>query len=130
MEVKKRMGFKNVLVRKLDGTEEIKLRIDKKIIRPKFTFEDEIEDAVWEMGMEEASLPLLKEEMREARKGLRRKDVKYLYKCPYCNFKSEFFHCIDLHIGYSEKCYKYSQKDPCYPINLCIHKPTGKQFIP
>lgn len=137
------MGFKNVLVRELDGTEEIKLRIDKKIIRPKFKFEDEIEDAVWEMGMEEAILPFLKEEMRKARKGQRRKDVKYLYSCPYCNFKSEFFHCVDLHTFYTEKCYKRSLTNPCLnknyritqvelrnPINLCIHKPTGKQFIP
>jgi len=130
MKVKKRMGFKNVLVRELDGTEEIKLRIAKKIIRPKFKFEDEIEDAVWEMGMEEAILPFLKEEMRKARKGQRGKDVKYLYSCPYCNFKSEFFHCVDLHTVYTEKCYKRSLTNPCYPINLCIHKPTGKQFIP
>ena len=124
------MGFKKVLVRELDGTEKIKLKIEKRIIRPKFEFEDEIEEAVWEFSMEDCILPFLKEEMRKARKGQRNKDVKYLYKCPYCDFKSGFFYCVDLHTAYSEKCYRLSHSNPCYPINRCIHKPTGRQFIP
>jgi len=125
-----KMGFKKVLEIGLDGIQRVKLRFEKKIIRPQFAFEDEIEEAIWELAMEESILPLLKEEMREARKGQRRKDVKYLFKCPYCSFKSEFFYCIDLHMAYNESCYRWNQKNPWYPINLCIHKPTGQQFIP
>ena len=60
---------------------------------------------------------------------LRKIDVLYAYGCPYCNFTSEFFNGVDLHIAYSKKCYRYSQIQPCYPINYCIHIPTGRQIL-
>ncbi len=91
----------------------------KKIIRPKFEFSHEIEENAWEFGVEEYIIPSLKEEMKDARKGKRSKEIKYLYGCPYCSFKSEFFSCVDLHIVYSKSCYKRSKVQPCYPINLC-----------
>lgn len=123
------MGFIKVLVRALDGTERIRLELERRIVRPKFEFEDEIEGCAWEFGVEECILPALKEEMKEAREGLRKIDVRYLYGCPYCNFKSRFFNCVDLHIAFTEKCYKYYQGSPCYPKNHCVHIPTGRQII-
>lgn len=123
------MKFKRVLVRELDGTEKIRLELERRLIRPNFKFEDEIEECAWEFGMEECILPFLKEEIYKYLHGLRRNDVKYLYGCPYCNFKSKFFYGVDLHIAYSEKCWKYSKGQPCYPINHCIHIPTGRSYL-
>ena len=123
------MGFITVLVRELDGTERRKLKIDKKIARPRnFKFEDYIEECAWEFGVEECILPGLKEEMEKARKGLRRKDVRYLFGCPYCNFESEYFYCVDLHTAYTKKCYRASQVSPCYPINHCFVVINGKKY--
>lgn len=124
------MGFKKVIIVELDGTEKVKLKFDRKIVRPKFEFEEEFEENAWEYGVEECILPLLKEEMQKERRGLRRNDVKYLYECPYCNFKSTFFYCVDLHAAFTEECYNRSRSQPCYPINKCVHLPTGRRFIP
>jgi len=124
------MKWKRVLIKELDGTERVRLELERRIIRPKFEFKEEFEEEAWEFGVEESILPLLKKEIHNFRKGLRRKDVFYGYGCPYCNFTSEFFHAVDLHIVYSEKCYENSKIKPCYPMNYCIHIPTGKQFIP
>ena len=81
------MGFKKVIIVELDGTEKVKLKFDRKIVRPKFEFEEEFEENAWEYGVEECILPLLKEEMQKERRGLRRNDVKYLYECPSCNYR-------------------------------------------
>jgi len=123
------MKWKKVLIRELDGTEKIRLELERRIIRPKFEFKEEFEEEAWEFGVEECILPALKEEIYEYRKGLRKIDVLYAYGCPYCNFTSEFFNGVDLHIAYSKKCYRYSKIQPCYPINYCIHIPTGRSFL-
>lgn len=123
------MKWKRVLIRKLDGTERVRLELERRIIKPKFEFEDEIEEHAWEFGVEEIIIPALKEEIHKYRKGLRRKEVFYMYGCPYCNFTSEFFYGVDLHIVYTENCYRSSKIQPCYPVNYCIHIPTGKQII-
>jgi hypothetical protein len=134
------MGFKTVMIRNLDGSYRKKLKIDKKIAKPTWrltkekclSFEAEIEEYAWEYGVEEEILPFLKEETKDARKGLRNKSVLYSYGCPYCNFKTEFFYCVCLHIAYNEKCYRASQVSPCYPINHCYIVKNGKkyQYIP
>ena len=123
--------FKKVIIRELNGSERIKHKIVKKYCKPNaLKFEDNLDEQIWEFTLEDCLLPFLKEEMREARKGEREKDVKYLFECPYCSFKSTFFYCVDLHTHFTEKCRKQSIANPCYPINKCIHIPTGKQFIP
>lgn len=124
------MKWQKVLIRETDGTERTRLELERRIIRPKFKFGDKIEENAWEFGIEESILPFLKEEIHEFIHGLRRKDVLYGFGCPYCNYTSEFFHAVDLHIAYSEECYKRSKIQPMYPINYCIHIPTESPFIP
>lgn len=99
------MKWQKVLIRETDGTERTRLELERRIIRPKFKFGDKIEENAWEFGIEESILPFLKEEIHEFIHGLRRKDVLYGFGCPYCNYTSEFFHAVDLHIAYSEECH-------------------------
>ena len=115
-------------LRNLDGTKR-RTKIAY-ICRPNWTFKEPIEEYIWGDGVEDATIPLLKEEMEKERKGKRDQDVRYLYNCPYCDFQSPFFYCVDLHIAYSKSCYHKSKNYPYYPINHCIHKPTGRSYIP
>jgi hypothetical protein len=38
------------------------------------------------------------------------------YHCPYCDFTSEFFYVVTIHIACTLSCSEKSEKQPCYPI--------------
>jgi len=125
--------LKNITLRKMDGTEKRCWRLARQIARPKDPNffgdnEDGIEECAWEFGVEDCILPGLKDEIYDLLHGNRNPEVTYLYGCPYCGFKSQFFHGVDLHIAYSRNCFRRSQGQPCYPINHCKDR-KGRQVL-
>ena len=100
------------------------------IKKPKFYEKlDEIEQNVWDFNYEECVLPFLKEELEAHRKGNKREDVHYEFSCPYCSFHSKYFYGVDMHQLYDKHCYRMQHNQPCYPINHCYVRETGRSFI-
>ena len=38
------------------------------------------------------------------------------YHCPYCDFKSDYFNIVVIHIACTINCSKKQESQPCYPV--------------